>query len=107
MKKAIKEHQLIFPTLAILSAHTGYISIKTIKVALAKELNLYVRDNDKYSGRNTTRFENTVGNLISHNTLDAWVKYGTDAKNHTTMKITANGRHYLMNSILHLKAVKA
>ena len=100
MKKAITESQLVIPTLMLLAESNGYLTTKTIKQGLKRRLNLHARDQKSYNGRKTTRFENTVGNLISHKTLEKFVKYGTDSKGKRTMAINRFGRKKIYDTML-------
>jgi len=101
MKKPISEKQLIIPALTILYAKDGYVTIGELKKELKKRLTLHVADKVRVS-QNRTRFNNTVGNLISHRTLEPYVKHVKSEDGKILMRINRKGRQFLFKSINNL-----
>ena len=99
MKKPLSEAQLILPALIVLSSHKGYLSTSQLKSELKKRLNLHKKDLSFVSG-NTKRFDKTVGNLISHRTLEPYCKYIKNEKGNFLLKIKSSGRKFIFDSVV-------
>lgn len=98
MKNAHTEQDLILPALLVLADKGGYIDTATLKKELTKRLSIHKKDKFSLSD-GTTRFNKTVGNLVSHRTLNKYVKYSVSAKGNVGMKINAAGRKALFSAL--------
>ena len=99
MKKSITETQLILPSLMVLASKQGYLTTSELKSELRKRLTLHKNDVKKVSG-NTSRFDKTVGNLISHRTLEQYVKYVRDDRGRFLLKINRKGKQFIFASMV-------
>ena len=99
MKKAISEKDLLLPALVCLSGKNGYMTVGELKRELRKRLTLHKADKVKVS-RGRERFSNTVGNLISHRTLEKYAKYKKTEEGKVLLRINHKGKKFLYSQVL-------
>jgi hypothetical protein len=99
MKKAITEKQLILPALMVLASKGGYVTIGELKEELVKRLTLHKADRAEMS-KGRVRFLNTVGNLVSHRTLEKFAKHTKTEDGKILMRINRAGRQFLYSKML-------
>jgi hypothetical protein len=99
MKKAITEKQLILPALMVLASKQGYVTVKELKAELSKRVTLHKADKVKVS-QGRVRFNNTVGNLVSHRTLADFAKHTITKDGKVLMRINRAGRQHLFKAML-------
>ena len=99
MKTAITEKQLILPALMVLASKQGYVTVGELKTELLKRVTLHKADKVKVS-QGRVRFNNTVGNLISHRTLEKYAKHIKSEDGKVLMRLNRKGRQHLYNQML-------
>jgi len=103
MKKAITESQLVLPALMVLAEKKGYVTVGELKAELAKRTTLHKADRVKVS-QGRVRFNNTVGNLISHRTLERYAKHKKTEDGKVLLRINRAGKQHLFKTMLAVAA---
>jgi len=103
MKKAITETQLVLPALMVLAEKSGYVTIGELKTELKKRVTLHKADKVKVS-QGRVRFNNIVGNLISHRKLENFAKHKKTDDGKILLRINRAGKQYLFKEMLSVAA---
>ena len=103
MKKAITEKQLVLPALMVLASKSGYVTVGELKNELGKRLPLRKADKVRVS-QNRMRFSNTVGNLISHRTLEQFAKHKKTEDGKVLLRINRKGRQHIYKAMIEASA---
>lgn len=98
--KRITEDKIILAALTVIGLESS-VTTEELKTKLKKIIVLSDEDKQTLEGRTTTNFDQTVGNLISHKTLEKQnlAKYTKVSANRGVYTITATGKKYLSNKM--------